>query len=80
MSITYTKKIASIGHYDVIVLGGQLKQAEKLLSESIEQKLLGATLSCGHRKVRVLGSVLGENARAYSAAELVIERYLIGGQ
>ena len=65
---------------DVIVLGGQLKQAEKLLSESIEQKLLGATLSCGHRKVRVLGSVLGENARAYSAAELVIERYLIGGQ
>lgn len=63
---------------DYIVLGGELKYAEGILAPLIEQRIASSCLSRAKRNVRVIGTAFGDNARAYAAAELVIENYFVG--
>ena len=63
---------------DYIVLGGKLKEAENTLRDAIEQAVDQRSLSRGTRKVKVISSSQKEDSRATSAAQIVIEKYLMG--
>ena len=63
---------------EYIVLGGELKRASGVISKAIERRIAESRLSRGSGQVLVSGSILGENARACAAAELVIEDYFLG--
>jgi predicted NBD/HSP70 family sugar kinase len=63
---------------DYIVLGGKLKEAENTLRDAIEQAVDQRSLSRGTRKVKVISSSQKEDSRAISAAQIVIEKYLMG--
>ncbi len=60
---------------ECIVLEGQLALAHAFLGERIERALAARCFTQNGRAVRVLGSKLPQNARAFSAANLILDRF-----
>ena len=60
---------------ECIVLEGQLVLAHAFLGERIERALAARCFTQNGRAVRVLGSELPQNARAFSAANLILDRF-----
>ena len=60
---------------ECIVLEGELALAHAFFKERIERALAARCFTQNGRAVRVLGSKLPQNARAFSAANLILDRF-----
>ncbi|MBE6583714.1 MAG: ROK family transcriptional regulator [Ruminococcaceae bacterium] len=65
---------------DYIVLGGELGESSFIIKEAIKNRIDMTGISRDRHSVHVVCSALDEDARAFAAAETVIEGYILGGQ
>ncbi|GHF53473.1 putative NBD/HSP70 family sugar kinase [Deinococcus metalli] len=73
--------VNAVNHYDpaLIVLGGTLVRAWPELTEEVAHKVKGRSFGFLSKDVRIVQSLLGENATALGAAALAIGELLNGG-
>ncbi|THF85471.1 ROK family protein [Deinococcus sp. KSM4-11] len=73
--------VNAVNHYDpaLIVLGGSLVRAWPELTEDVAHKVKGRSFGFLSKDVRIVQSLLGENATSLGAAALAIGELLHGG-